>query len=221
MQKINYKEKISLEENINELLLINIDDKLNQTSDGDCLKISGEIKISGEVNTNSGKKDFNHPVSVDILLSKEQIVDTNINVIIDDFNYEIFENHIVIDLVMKIEGLKEIEAYFPPQEAQEDFQIEESIEQEEALFNEPIIDIQEEILINDLPTIKNKNSLLHQIFRNKSFKREVSHLFHVVKKDSTYQDIANEYNVDLDLLRKVNKDEEIYIGKLIFIPKNQ
>ena len=107
-----------MDDKINELLLINIDDKLDQTKESDCVKISGEIKVSGEVNTDNGKKLFNHPIEVDILLSNDQIVDERITVSIEDFNYSIEDNSILIDLIMKIDGLKEMEPYFPTQENQ-------------------------------------------------------------------------------------------------------
>lgn len=230
MQKINYKEKILLEETINELLLINIDDELSQTKECDYLKVSGKIKISGEVNTNDGKRNFNHPIDVDILLSNEQLEDKEVKVSIEDFNYSIDDKTINIDLIMKIDGLKEIDAYFPPQEDQEDIQIEKVEEEIIEEITQPTIELQEER--NDLPLQETDNdeginikeekySLLNQVFRNKSLKKETSYFFHVVKNQSTYQDIATQYNIDIDELKNANNNEDIYIGKLIYIPKSE
>ena len=231
MQKINYKEKILLEHSINELLLINIDDKLHQTKECDYLKVNGEIKISGEVNTNEGRKNFNHPIIVDILLSNEQLTDEQVKVSIDDFNYSIEDKTININLIMKIDGLKEMDAYFPAQEDQIDFQVEDNeniidIENEERIdVIESTIDetdsiINEEVIYEDNIIKEEHYSLLNQVFRNKSVKKEMSYFFHVVKNESTYEDIANQYNLDLELLKSSNNNDDIYIGKLIYIPKN-
>lgn len=267
MQKINYREKILIDDKINELLLINIDDKLEQTRESDCIKISGEIKVSGEVNTDNGKKLFNHPIEVDILLSSDQIVDEKITVSIEDFNYSIEDNAILIDLIMKIDGLKEIEPYFPAQEDQTIMEIENHEEVEriyevednqspcqeninDTIINEEqpeieeeteqcldnrndekieqtldtleevqIIDKDDEDIKENLETNKEKFSLLNQVFKNRQIKKETCYLFHVVKEEKTYQDIANLYNINIDEIKKINNDEEIYKGKLVLIPK--
>ena len=237
MQKINYNEKIVLKENIKELRLINIDEKLSKTDDKDSIKFIGEIAISGQANCENGLLDFNHPVGVDISLDKSQIETTDINVSLDDFNYAIIDNYIDIQLIMKIDGLKEIEAYFPSQENKEDIEIDK-----ERLITEetPTINIENENIETDIPNIENdpqieeliietneisnednsSKSLLKQIFRNKDIKKEPSYLFHSIKKETTYQEIASIYGVDIAKLKKINNDEEIYIGKLILIPKD-
>lgn len=238
MQKINYKEKILFKENISELLLINIDEKLSKIEESDFFRINGEIQISGEVKSEEKNINFNHPIEVDIMLSKEQAISEEINISLDDFNYLIRDNSIDINLIMKIDGLKEIEAYFPAQEDKEDAQIEKVNEQRivEIQENEEIVEEKEsyqetiEEIVENEPlyqesiqeTIdKERNtSLLNQIFRNKTFKKDTSHLFHVVKTETNYQEIASLYGIDIDKLKKINNDEEIYIGKLILIPKD-
>lgn len=239
MQKINYNEKILLEDNIKELLLINIDDKLSKTEDNNIIKIIGEITISGEANCDHGILNFNHPLDVDITISKEQLESNDVNVTLDDFEYTIKGKHINIDLIMKIEGLKEIEAYFPSQENQENSKIDEREENdtpkqivdinEEATEPKPmsiettdtlIIEetLSKEIMIEN--TFKEPKSLLKQIFRSQDIKKESTYLFHSIKKETTYQEIASLYGVNLEKLKKINNDEEIYIGKLILIPKD-
>lgn len=250
MQKINYNEIIVLEEKITELLVINIDDKLNQSKDSDSIKVSGEIAISGEAKCLSGNKNFFHPINVELLVGKEQLVTEEVNLSIDDFSYKLIDNKIDIDLIIKIDGLREIEPYFLPQEDQEITQIEEEtkeevqidvqedtdlIEQEErkiSLENKEVANvIEEEIIEVPKETIepintgftnseKEKNySLLSQIFKKGSLKKETCFLYHVVKNETTYKEIATLYSVDeLDLV-KLNNDEEIYKGKLVLIPR--
>jgi hypothetical protein len=124
MNKINYKESIDLNSKIDELLLINIDENLLTNSDDNFVNIEGEIKISGEVKTNDEQKSFTHSINVNISLSKEQLSREDINISIDDFNYTINNNLIEIDLYLKIDGLKEIDACFPSQEDKENVEIE-------------------------------------------------------------------------------------------------
>ena len=97
MQKISYKETISLSNQINELLLINIDEKLSQTKESDNIKVSGQINISGEVLCLEGKETFAHPLEVDILLSKEQLINEEAIIKVDDFEYKLIDNKIEID----------------------------------------------------------------------------------------------------------------------------
>ena len=232
MQKINYKEKILLEDEINELIMINIDDKLSQTKESDCIKIAGEIKVSGEVKTNSGNKNFIHPIGVDIMLSKEQLANDEVNVHIDDFNYQIDNKAINIDLIMKIDGLKEIEAYFPAQENQENIEVNSEENREEIIqenqneiveANDPIESIEVEEITQEISKEEVRNekySLLSQIFKNRSLKKESAYLLHVVKEESTYEQIASLYNIEVNKIKSANNDEEIYKGKLIFIPKS-
>ena len=178
---------------------------------------------------------------------------------------------------MKIDGLKEIEAYFPPQEDKTPFkeeleileenndrEIEEEISKQEinelqdksienpTLVYDEITEIetpQDEFIINAITNNetdsyiieedflsktsnkqRNKNtnekennskfSLLGQIFKNKAIKKETSYLLHVVKDETSYDEIAKLYNIDENSIKKVNNDEGIYKGKLLFIPKN-
>ena len=65
---------------------------------------------------------------------------------------------------------------------------------------------------------KTKYSLISQIFKNRTIKKETSYKLHVVKTQSNYEEIASLYNIDVECLKNANNDEEIYIGKLIFIP---
>ena len=220
MQKINYKESIFLEDDILELLMINIDERLEQSNESDCIKMCGEIRVSGEVKTSNGNQSFAHPINVDILLSKEQLELDEVSLNVDDFNYQINKQTINIDLFMKINGLKEIEAYFPSQEDKEDVQIEElPIERDEYPIQEEIIEVHQEDDTIELTETKHY-SLLSQIFKRKTLKTEPTYLLHVVKNETSYEEIASIYGIDINKIKSANKDEQIYKDKLVFIPKS-
>lgn len=246
MQKINYKEKIHLEYPIQELNLINIDEKLFTVDENDCVKIAGNIKISGEATTINGKQNFAHPIEVNILLSKEKIT-PQIKAYVDDFEYNIENNIISINLIVKVEGFKEINESFPTTENQEITQIDDSMEMDTITKEQPEERIelqinensqgeepvQNEITHNecidietsktDFPINKEKAklkenySLLNQVFKKKSIKKETSFFYHVVKQETTYEQIAQIYNLETDVLKEINHDEKIYPGKLILI----
>ena len=227
MQRINYKEVITLENKINELLLINIDEKLIHTKQSDTIKVGGQININGEVSTDKGKECFLHNIDVDILLSKDQLINEEVNITVDDFEYILKNNTIHIDLIIKIDGLKEIEPYFPSQEDQEDIQVEEVFvfdEDRNESIREELIDTPNEInssIIEDSPIYEQKApySLLKQIFKHKVHKSDSSYLFHVVKNEKSYKEIADAYALDEEFLKHTNNDEDLLPGKLIFIPK--
>ena len=233
MQKINYNEKIEFEDKIKELVMINIDDRLEQIQEKDCIKIAGIIKVSGEVSLTNHTQTFSKEIEADIMLSKEQIQDA-INITIDDFNYTLNDNILDINLIMKIDGLKEIEAYFPSQEDQEVIEIvdteietnDDIIFRNEELtqsnIDEDNIEINDSVLENNdsetLSSNENSFSLLRQVFKNKNIQKEKCYNLHVIKTQTTYEELASLYQVDNEELKSLNKNEELYIGKLIFIP---
>lgn len=63
-----------------------------------------------------------------------------------------------------------------------------------------------------------KTSLITQVFGNKRIKEEVSWKLHVVRNETTLEEIANKYQVNLEKLKKLNKIVDIEEGKLIFLP---
>ena len=234
MQKINYNESISLNNPISELILINIDEKLMQTKESDSIKVSGKINISGEANTNKGKENFLHSIDVDILLGKEQLINDEAFISVDDFDYVLDNNKININLIIKIDGLKEIEPYFPPQEDQENIEIINILDDRQ--LNKEIIDsnhnieapkeintlkLKEELILEPTSSEKEieKNSLLKQLFKRKKSSTDSCYLFHVVKNETNYEEVAKLYNCDETLLRKINQNATIYPGKLLLIPK--
>ena len=63
-----------------------------------------------------------------------------------------------------------------------------------------------------------KKSLLKSVFSNKRIKEEISWRLHCVKNEKTYEEIANKYDVNLEKLMAINKNEKLEEGKLIFLP---
>ena len=214
MNKINYKESINIESAIEELILINVDENISSFNEDDFVSFSGEIRISGEVKTNGEKKEFNHPLNLDISLSKNQLATDSPSISVEDFSYEINNNIIDIDLSLKIEGLKELETEFLTQEDSEPV-----LPQINEIEDKPnnILQTQEDTLEQEIET---KETLMNKLFK-RSIKKSKAYLIHVVKNETSYKEIAKIYNLDENILEKYNKEKEIKGGALIFIPNNQ
>ena len=213
MNKITYKESIKLLSKIKEIEMINIDDNINMVDEDSFINFKGDIIISGIAILNDKNETFSYPINLDISLSKEQI-DSDPNISIGDFSYTINENAIEITLDLKIDGLKEFETEFHTEENNE-------IIPQEIESHEEIIENKEPDSYKKEPEILNeKQSLLSSKFK-RNIKKDSIYLIHVVKEETSYEDIANLYNVDLDLLKRSNPNKEIEKGTLIFIPNNK
>lgn len=224
MQYINLNKILDLGNEINDLLLISIDDKLNSTYDKDGVKIAGEILISGKVRIDDDEKEFSDSVDVDIFLTDEEIENRNeIKVNISDFTYNIEKDKLNLNISLKLEGLKEIETTFLADENNEFIEqekIEETIELEEE--NDIYVDIdinvnEDRIEENEKEEIE-KKSLLKSVFTSKKINEEVSWKLHCIKEEKTYEEIASKYNVKVEKLVALNKNEKLEEGRLVFIP---
>ena len=94
-----------------------------------------------------------------------------------------------------------------------------NIETEERKVEEKNIDNMKEEKIEEIEEIKEtKKSLLKSVFSNKRIKEEVSWKLHCVKDETSYEQIASKYGVNLNNLVTINKNEKLVEGKLIFLP---
>lgn len=266
MQYINLNKILGFENNIQDLLLISIDEQIDTINDKDGIRMSGIIAVSGEVKTTKNEK-FEEKIDLDIFLTEEEILDREgLNVSVNDFNYNVDGNKLILDISLKVVGLKEIEVTFPSKEDSEDFStediektieemedsivyIDENIDVKESkeiendaildnliedndVIEDRIINNEEFIESNDAESKKNivrddenvkeskivKKSLIKSVFSNRMIREEVSWKLHCVKGESSYEEVANKYNVNLDRLISINNNEPIEEGKLIFLP---
>lgn len=227
MQYINLNKTLSFESQIEDLLLISIDDQIDTVYDKDGVKIAGDILISGKTRTIEDEKEFCDKVELDIFLTDDEIDNRNeLKVNVNDFTYNIEDNKLVLNISLKIEGLKEIETTFLTEENNETFKQEEINEiEEENVYIDIDINVnedreKEENLEEsvDLKEEPEKRSLLKTVFSSKRINEEVSWKLHCVKEEKSYEEIANKYNISIDKLKNINKNESIEEGKLIFIP---
>lgn len=255
MQEITLTKIIEMENEISNLLLISIDDNIDTINDNDGVRLEGKINISGKAKIEETEKEFFDYIDLDIFLGYEEIIDRNVlNVMVDDFNYKIDKNKLCVNVILKLEGIKEIETTFLAKEDNEliskkeieeenEYKGEMNLDREEndAYLNEEVTVVDEKdeleelneremkimnseeekiIEIEEEKEIKKdiKKSLLKSVFANKRAKEEVSWKLHCVKNETTYEEIAAKYNINLDKLIAINKNEKLKEGKLIFLP---
>jgi LysM repeat protein len=278
MQYINLNKTLEMENKILDLLLISIDDQIETTDDKEGVKIIGNISISGKTKTQDGEREFNDSINLDVFLTQEEIADrSSLNIMVSDFNYDIEDNKLLLNISLKIEGLKEIETTFLAEENIESIQekelednkidaqeMEVEIENDKKVYIDIDIDVNEryeneknnenvnskeifedddckvetneeyieeigkddlsgggiifsENNENDVESPK-KKSLLKSVFSSRKINEEVSWKLHCVKNESTYEEIANKYNINLNKLISINSNEKLVEGKLIFLP---
>lgn len=278
MQYINLNKTLEMENKILDLLLISIDDQIETTDDKEGVKIIGNISISGKTKTLDGEREFNDSINLDVFLTQEEIADrSSLNIMVSDFNYDIEDNKLLLNISLKIEGLKEIETTFLAEENIESIQekelednkidaqeMEVEIENDKKVYIDIDIDVNEryeneknnenvnskeifedddcnvetneeyiEEMVkddlsgggiifsenneNDVESPK-KKSLLKSVFSSRKINEEVSWKLHCVKNESTYEEIANKYNINLNKLISINSNEKLVEGKLIFLP---
>ena len=217
MQQINLTKTINFEGDIKDLLLISIDDQIDKICDKEGVKVIGKILVGGKVMLEE-EQEFEDTVNIDMFLVNEEILDMGcLNVTVSDFNYKIEQNKLILDISLKLEGLKEIETSFLSLEDTEDVQ--EKIEEEDRTYvdlNEEII--AEETIDEEIQEDEPKKSLLKSVFSSKKIKEEVSWVLHCVKSDDTYEKISEKYKVSLNKLKSINNNEVLNEGKLIFLP---
>lgn len=224
MQYINLNKILDLGNEIEDLLLISIDDKLNSTYDKEGVKIAGEILISGKVRIENKEKEFSDSVGVDIFLTDEEIDNRNeIKVSISDFTYDIEKEKLNLNISLKLEGLKEIETTFLAEEnneAIEQEKIEEiaEVEVENHICLDIDLNVNEDRLEEDKKEETEKKSLLKSVFSSKKINEEVSWKLHCIKEEKTYEEIASKYNVKVEKLIALNKNDKLEEGRLVFIP---
>lgn len=134
MQYINLNKTLEFENDILDLLLISIDDQIQTSDDKEGIKIVGNILIGGKVNTINGEQQFNDKIDLDVFLTYDEIVDRNsLNISVSDFNYKVEENSLIINVSLKMDGLKEIETIFLSEEDNELVQKEEIVQEDEEI----------------------------------------------------------------------------------------
>lgn len=235
MQRIILKKEIKAKYPVEGISLVNLEDEIEYKSSSDGMYATGTIKISGEYYKGVRNSKFVDEIDVDIFAPFDDLSSRNeLHINIVDFEYKINEDMLLFEVLLDVDGLKESNKSFPSEVYEEEVLDVENIDD-----NSSNIDTNEENKIQEMDGNENEDIVIRsgndnsdlvyeklqendkKIETIKPSKKEettVCWSFHVVLNNDTYDSIANDLNVDVNLLKKINKNKELVEGMLVLIP---
>lgn len=170
--------------------------------------VTGKIFLNGSYKMTEAsviEEDFMYTIPFEISISKRINKDT-VNVIIDEFNYDIEKDilKININLCLTCEEIEEVSDYI------DSFVNDEIIGIPEEVEKEPIVNIDEKEQINT-----NITSITNNINENNYYTYKI----YIVKEGDTIENIARKYNIDLKYIKEYNDITNINIGDKLIIPQ--
>ena len=198
---IPFSKEIEFNTNIYEINSISLEHNLKIKDN----KVTGEFIISGDYKEDEFRLNvepfiYNIPFNID--LDDKYILD-EVKIEIDDFNYEVKNNKLEINISVSIDNIEVIE-----------------------LLDEPVVednDNREEVeQIEDVKVIDNKCTL-NTIFDSFEDKDEVyvTYNVHIYRENDTIDNIINLYKTTKEKLEEYNDLSNITLGSKIIIPSNE
>jgi len=228
----------SFDNHIHEVTSIAIEHKFDVEA-GRCV---GEFIISGDYRLHEvsiNKEDFNFKLPFETEVRNNINLDS-LEVEINDFTYELKEDTLSVHVEYSIraeqgliefadeEDLEEFlnnnDAEVIELEAEERETIIEEIKEEvnEILNNEE--EITQPIPIMEPPTIEkeeeriNEESIINSINSEESY---VTYHVHTVISSDTFESVANQYNISINEIKRLNNIEELSLGLKLIIPDEE
>lgn len=195
------------------LLQISVDDKITYVQKEYGMNVVGYFEINGiYITRNNENKNICDSISVDMTIPYENIINSDqFKVYVDDFSYQLDNDFLLLKVYINFASYKDIDTTFPPSSYME---MKDSV---------PFIYVEEEKEVtSDSIVVPNENNdevslpFLERYFNKEEYKKSAS--FYVLKGEESMEDISKLYNVSLDDLRNVNKNEIYQKGDLINIP---
>lgn len=157
------KKSIVLDNIINEINLINIEDNIQYLNRHDGILIKGYIDIECEYISLGVIKEFKDKANVSILVPYENINSNELFFKLEDFDYHLKDNTLLLIFKVEIEGYKEIEKTFQDEDKEMEIlsddnidinKVKEFINTEDDIIeidniNEIIFENKEENILND------------------------------------------------------------------------
>ncbi len=197
MKNIILLEKSILLDNIKDLINISVDENVSYLRKCEGVTCNGEIIINGVYeNLNGIEKNFNERIIIDNTIPYENILSLDeFNIMVDDFEYSLTDEKLNMFIKLKINSFKDLEVSFPT-------------EDEEVVLD--VVEKDERVEVE-----KETKPFLSLLLDNKKY--EKSSTFFVYKKDTSLEQICEKYKIDMETLKKHNK-EVLKEGDLINIP---
>ena len=236
MNRIVLKKEIKAKYPVEGISLVNLEDEIEYKSSSEGMYATGSIKISGEYYKGVRNSKFLDEIDVDIFAPFDDLSSRNeLHINIIDFDYKINEDMLLFEVILDVDGLKEMNKSFPSEVYEENEEV-LPIENEEKVDEVIIVEnneINEDVILdrsgNDNTDLvyeeieESKDNIVEKTkeIATKPIKKDettVCWSFHVVLNNDTYESIAMDLNIDVNLLKKMNKYKELIEGTLVLIP---
>lgn len=154
MHIIYLDKKITLENIVNDINLINIDENINYLKRNDGILIKGYLDLNCQYISLGIIKEFKEKVEINKLVLYENIYSNNIYMKLLDFDYFIKEKEIIFSFKMDIEGYKDVDKTF--QDQTEEMEIVSNIDVKIDDVKELISENEDIIILDEIPLIESK-----------------------------------------------------------------
>ena len=191
MHIIYLDKKITLDNIINDINLININENINYLKRNDGILIRGYLDLNCQYISLGIIKEFNEKVEINELIQYENIYSNDIHMRLEDFDYLLKDNQIFFSFKMNIEGYKEIDKTF--QNKTEEMEIVSNLDIELDDVKEYIDANDDVVILNETPLIENiitKNIIEEKIVCNDINKEGESINFNIsgIKNEKKYKE---------------------------------
>ena len=218
-EKIPFTKEIDLKEKISNITSISLEHQENIKVG----EISGDFIIFGDYklhNDTTEKELFKYRLPFTAIIPSE-IDEESIKLDIDDFTYDIIDDHIMkVNIDYTIEG--EVKEINPTRE--DPIDILKEIEEEPAMIIDQEPEPEENPIIIEPPIEERKEepepeetTETKEQPNNSEF---ITYNVHIVKENETIDNILTMYNTNIDNLKIYNDVTNINIGDKIIIPAN-
>lgn len=244
MQNFMMEKMIKVDRVIEELSLVNLDEKIDYKTFNDGIQSVGQIMINGDYWNNKELFHFSDVLEIDVFTAMEQICDKNqLKIKILDFDYKIIDDTLLMHIKLSIDGYKEVgktflstDVYVPEEtkkEIVETINVTESKKEvkdenfeilvDQTSRNTIVVDeviepVKKEKKVEMKGKEEGKTSFINDLFKSLN-ENVICFTYRVILKNDSYETIAKEENVNVDELKKLNKDCELFLGNLIKLPK--
>ena len=236
-KNVPFKKEIAFKTNLSEITSISLEHTLHAGGEKENL-ISGEFIVSGEykiADSSTNTEQFLFELPFDIQLDENYILDHAI-VDIEDFYYEIINNHIlVVNIEVGIDKLAERPVLEEHKKTITQLPQEEKVEEKEEVLEltretkeedcmeevEPIPSVVEEKVVPVSTEEKRVTTKeFESLFDNLDDSSETYSTYHVyiVRDGDTLEGIIQKYNVTREQIEPYNDLQELKLGDKLIIP---
>lgn len=216
MERLLFQKTIDLNHQLQELLSVNVKENLNYTLDKEGKRAAGTLNIDGDYLFNKQKKHFEDLIEIDILAPFQRLDEKeDFYVEIQDYDYHITSGNLSLDIHVNAYGVskKEDRHILIDDEQARYEEIKELLPKQELIETiEMVMTSKEDVLEaqghmeNDFQT---QDSCVDDDIFDDDTTSYVSYPFYIVKKEDTYQSIAQNYMMDEAMLRFLNNDQPL------------